>query len=310
MTTASIWMTSRRRASRELGTDAMKARVLIAGAGDIGLRLGQRLVQAGHEVYALRRNTSGLVPELQPIAADLSDPATLARVPSDLTHIAYTAAADESTEAAYQRAYVTGLANVLSLPAVGSTGFSRLVFISSTAVYAQTDGSWVDEQSETAPRHFAGQKTLQAEQLLMGSTISACALRCGGIYGPGRTRLIDQVRAGQASYDPVATQYTNRIHTDDVVGALYWLLFSEQAPPIVNGVDEEPAPRAEVLRWLAARLGAPPPTPQIPVSTTRRSSPGSKRVSGDLLRSLGYGFVYPSYREGYAMLLSGQSHSD
>lgn len=285
-------------------------RVLIAGAGDIGTRLGLRLARAGHEVFALRRSPASLPSELRPIAGDLSDSATLVEVPSDLTHIVYTAAADQATEAAYERAYVRGLANVLSLPATASSSFAKLLFISSTAVYAQSDDSWVDEQSETIPTHFAGQKTLQAEQLLRGTAFATCALRCGGIYGPGRTRLIEQVRTGQATYDPNSQQYTNRIHSEDVVGALQWLLFSERTPPIVNGVDTQPAPRSEVLRWLAERLGAatprPQPAPAEAPSSGRagRRAPGSKRVSSRLLQSLGYPFLYPSYREGYAALLA------
>ncbi len=267
----------------------------------MGTRLGLRLTDAGHEVFALRRNARDLPKRLNPISADLATASTLTSLPSGLTHLAYTAAADERTDAAYERAYVRGLKNVLA-SVRSEPALQRVVFISSTAVYAQDDDSWVTEQSVTDPRTFAGQRTLEAEAVLAQSGIDHCILRCGGIYGEGRTRLIDQVRQGLATYDPKKHQYTNRIHSDDVARALALLLLAPDATGIYNGVDEEPARRRDVLHWLSQELEVPPPSPDS-VSNSSRGA-GSKRVSCERLRALGFEFRYPSFREGYRALLA------
>ncbi len=279
----------------------MSARILIAGAGDVGIRLGKALVAQGHEVFALRRNTAALPKELHAVGADLNDPAQLGGLPAALTHVAYTAAADERSDAAYERAYVRGLSNLLSALA-GQTTLRRAVFISSTAVYAQDDDSWVTEESATEPQSFAGKRTLEAEAQLSHTNLEYAILRCGGIYGEGRTRLLDQVLAGNASYDPTKTEYTNRIHSDDVARALTLLLLHPDAGGLYNGVDTEPAPRREVLQWLAQELGAPAPRATAGRPTER--GPGSKRVSSARLQGLGYEFSYPTYREGYRALIT------
>lgn len=277
--------------------------MLIAGAGDVGVRLGFCLLRAGHHVFTLRRDTSGLPAELDPIGADLSDPESLRQLPAGLTHVVYTAAAPDSSDEAYERTYVRGLSNLMQAATRSST-LSRITFTSSTAVYAQTDGAWVDETSPTEPTHFAGLRTLEAEGVLRDSGVPHCILRCGGIYGPGRSQLVDRVRGGLAHYDPDRTQYTNRIHADDVAAALAFLTLHPDPPALVAGVDHEPAPRREVLEWLARRLGVPPPQPSATPGSQRRSE-SNKRVSSARLRALGYTFVYPTYREGYESLLTG-----
>lgn len=289
--------------------DPASSRVLIAGAGDVGIRLGLTLAAAGHEVTALRRDPDAIPRELTAIAADLCDPERLAVVvPDGLTHVAYCAAADTRSDEAYARAYVQGLSNLLSLPQIVDANLRRVAFISSTAVYAQNDDSWVDESSATEPTSFSGRRTLEAEAQLVESGLPHCVLRCGGIYGPGRTRLLDQIRAGTASYDPTRADYTNRIHVDDVVGALAFLLFHSEPSGLVVGVDHEPARRRDVLQWLASSMGATPPS----ASTTRDAArgAGSKRVSNRKLVELGYRFRYPTFRDGYGQLLQESQQPD
>jgi nucleoside-diphosphate-sugar epimerase len=259
------------------------------------------LKSEGHEVFALRRDVAKIPPAVDALAADLCDLSQLARVvPNDLTHVAYCAAADARSDEAYERAYVIGLSNVLSLRQLAHC--RRVAFISSTAVYAQDDDSWVDEASPTEPSSFSGQRTLQAEARLVASGLPYCIFRCAGIYGPGRKRLIDQVRSGAATYDPERAAYTNRIHSDDVAQALARLLQHPDADGVVLGVDDEPARRRDVLQWLATRMGAPRPTADPRAATARA---GSKRVSNRRLRGLGYEFIYPTFREGYDALLRG-----
>jgi nucleoside-diphosphate-sugar epimerase len=176
---------------------------------------------------------------------------------------------------------------------------SRILFTSSTSVYGQSRGEWVDESSPTHPRNFAGEIMLSAERLLHGSRFPSTVLRLGGIYGPGRTRLIDRVRAGEAVAVAETATYTNRIHRDDAAAAIAHLLTLPDPKATYVGVDEDPADAAEVLGWIAERLGVAlvetPASESLPV--------GSRRCRNAALLDSGFCFDYPTYREGYAALM-------
>jgi nucleoside-diphosphate-sugar epimerase len=273
------------------------ANVLIAGCGYVGTALGLELLAAGDHVWGLRRTPSHLPAGFGAIAADLSGAGTLEGLPRGLDYIVYCASADDSSDAAYVRAYVTGLERLLG--AVDRSSVRRVFFTSSTSVYAQADGQWVDESSETAPTYFSGVRTLEAEAVLRTSGLPSTTLRCSGIYGPGRTRLIDSVRQGTARS---SERFTNRIHRDDVAGAIAHLLRGEQPPELLLLSDDAPAPERDVLAFLAERLGVPAP-PQAPASTPAAARGSSKRCRNALLRATGYELRYPSYREGYAAML-------
>jgi nucleoside-diphosphate-sugar epimerase len=275
------------------------ANVLIAGCGYVGSALGLELLAAGDRVWGLRRNVSQLPAGFAAIAADLSLPGALAELPRALDYVVYCASADGSSEAAYVKAYVTGLERLLA--ALESSAVRRVFFTSSTAVYAQLDGQWVDEDSLTTPTHFSGVRLLEAEALLRSSPLPATVLRCSGIYGPGRTRLIDSVRQGTAV---ASDRFTNRIHRDDVAGAIAHLLRSESPPELLLLNDDQPAPEREVLSYLAACLGVAEPA-RAPTAGVSPGRSGVKRCSNARLRATGYQLRYPSYREGYAALLSG-----
>lgn len=281
-------------------------RMLIAGCGDLGIALGRRLAAAGSIVWGLRRSPAVLPPPLRPIAADLTDQASLADLPADLDVVVYTASAAGPSDAAYREAYLDGLANLLA--ALNATGQRprRLLFTSSTAVYAQSAGEWVDESSPTHPTHFSGRRLLEAEELLATAPIPATVVRLGGIYGPGRTRLIDAVRRGEAACEDGPPVYTNRIHRDDAAAALAHLAGLPVPEALYLGVDGDPAERCEVLRWLAARLGAPPPPVigRTEADAGGRRQRSNKRCSNARLLATGYRFRYPTFREGYAALLA------
>jgi nucleoside-diphosphate-sugar epimerase len=278
-------------------------RVLIAGCGYVGCALARRLLESGCEVFGLRRAPVGLPSGVQPIAADLSERSTLRALPRDLGSVVYAAAAGHFDKAAYKAAYVDGLRNLLAALKEQQQSPRRILFISSTAVYGQRDGEWIDEMSPTAPQGFSGRYLLEGEQLLLASRYPGLVLRLAGIYGPGRTRLIEEVKSGKARLREGPPHYTNRIHRDDCAGALQRLLDLEQPQPLYLGVDCEPADEALLLRWLAERLGVPaPPREPAPFATKFRSS-GSKRAANDRLLATGYRFLYPSFREGYGALL-------
>jgi nucleoside-diphosphate-sugar epimerase len=292
--------------------------VLMAGCGDLGTEAGLRFAAAGHRVVGWRRSPAKLPAVIEGAAADLTT-GPLPPVPADTTAVVIAVAADSATEAAYRTAYVDGLANVLdalerarqhdgvALPSL----VRRVLYVSSTAVYGDAAGGWVDESTTPEPGGFSGRILREAEELLLkrlrGTGITPIVLRLGGIYGPGRTRLIDQVRDGSAA-TPAQPRFTNRIHRDDAAAAIVHLCTMGADPdPVYLGVDDEPAELGEVQRLQAAELGITQPKSASAGDTgCGVSRGGNKRCSNRLLRSTGFEFAYPSFREGYRAILAGE----
>lgn len=204
----------------------------------------------------------------------------------------------EYSPTAYQQGYVETLRNLL--PVWQSNPPGLILLVSSTSVYHQNEGEWVDEDSLTHPEHFSGRSLLQAEGLLRGSGLPNSTVRFAGIYGPGRDFLLRQVRAGNGG----SNDYTNRIHADDCAGLLAHLLRrhwrGESLAPVYLGCDSNPEPGTEVRRWLALRIGIDPDS--LTPSPSARG--GNKRCRNRRLLESGYQLMYPSYREGYEALLA------
>lgn len=280
------------------------ARVLIAGCGDVGSALALRLQQVGHEVWGLKRNPATLPGGIAGIAADLTDPGSLTQLPPRLDYVVYTAAAGGYSEERYRAAYVDGINNVLDALQRQDQQLRRVVFTSSTSVYAQHQGEWVDETSPADAPSFSGRCLRQGETALWQGPYPATVIRFGGIYGPGRTRLLDNLRRGTATCVDDPPLYTNRIHRDDCAAALQHLLELAAPEPLYLGVDDEPAPQCEVLRWLAQRLGVPGPTAVAHAVGEAAAMRANKRCRNRRLRASGFCFCYPSYREGYGALLA------
>ncbi|MCP8686408.1 SDR family oxidoreductase [Marinobacterium sedimentorum] len=274
-----------------------KQQILIAGCGDVGSTLGLALTTAGHKVFGLRRTINQLPAGIQGIPGDLTNPASLSGALPECDILVYCAAASSHEEAGYRAAYVDGLANVLAaLPAAPRL----LLFTSSSGVYHQADGSWVDESSPTEPERFSGRIMLQAEQLALSCGINASVVRFSGIYGPGRNQLINQVRSGLGA-PATPAHYSNRIHRDDCAGVLKHLidlhLLDKPLEPVYLASDDAPAALHEVTQWLAGELG-------LEISETRPTRRGgSKRCRNTRLKACGYRFIYPDFRSGYRALL-------
>lgn len=277
-------------------------RVLVAGCGYVGCGLGERLARDGHAVVGVRRDPSGVPSAITPFAGDLSDPKSLRDLPGPFDVVFYTAGSSAHTDEAYRGAYVDGLRNVLEAIGRQPTPPKRVIFTSSTAVYAQTDGNWVDEDSPTEPDGFSGKRMLEAEQLLAASPFETIAVRLGGIYGPGRTGLIDRVRRGEARREKDRVRYINLIHFDDIVGSLVHLMSMHEPERIYLGVDDEPQEYNALVEWLAMRVGVPTP-PFSDEPQTRGRAAHNRRCSNRRLRQSGYSSIVPSARIGYASLI-------
>ncbi|MGH8493195.1 MAG: SDR family oxidoreductase [Moraxellaceae bacterium] len=273
------------------------AKVLIVGCGDVGSRLALRLVADGHGVYALRRSAAQLA-GVHMLQGDVTEPASL-QLPSGLDAVFVLLAPGDSSIDAYRRVYFEGTQHLLA--ALAGQKLMRLFWVSSSSVYGQVDGSWLDEAAPPAPSSPTAQLLLQSEHLLQNAAWPSTVVRFAGIYGPGRLRLPRWVESGR-EVQAVPPAWTNRIHVEDCAGLLAFL-FAKQCSgtnlaSLYIGVDDEPAPQHEVLDWLADRMGLPH------VAHVSRPGAGSnKRLSNRRISALGYQMQFPGYRRGYAAVM-------
>ncbi|UPK75327.1 hypothetical protein MU582_01435 [Nocardioidaceae bacterium SCSIO 66511] len=272
--------------------------VLIAGCGDLGTEAGLRFASSGLRVYGVRRSPHKLPPEIIGIGSDLS--CEVPDVPPETEVVVMSTTADRRTERAYRAAYIDALLNLLDGLRRARTYPRRFLLVSSTSVYGSNDG-WIDEDTPTTPTVGTAAILRDAETLLQRRMPQATLLRLAGLYGPGRTRLVDQVRNGSAVLSG-PDRWTNRIHRDDAAAAIVHLSTMNPEPdPVYIGVDREPAARGAVLRFVADELDIALP----PDASQGSVRPEGKRCRNDRLIASGLQYRYPTYREGYRAILAG-----
>lgn len=269
--------------------------LLLIACGDLGAGVAELALAAGWRVAALRRDISQLPAGVHGIAVDLQDAEAIAGLGElKARYHLYTLTPFGRGPAAYEAAFSRAFPALLaSLPAP-----KRALFVSSTSVYGQSEGEWIDESSRAEPRADNGRMILAAEQALAAMDYSSSVIRFGGIYGRGEGMLLNKVREGRCD-DPALPRFTNRIHRSDCVAALWHLLQLEALEPVYLGVDSSPATNAEVQQWLAAELGVD--YAFVPGQEPRA---GSKRCSNARLLASGLSLQYPDYRAGYHAALS------
>lgn len=279
------------------------ARVLVVGTGDIGGHLATDMAAQGHQVWGLRRSEKPIGEGVQLITADVSEVESLLDLPTELDIVVYSIASPDFSQEGYHKYYYQGLRNLLNALKVAGQTPKRVFFVSSTSVYHQMEGEWVDENTETNPVNFSGREMLAAENALMEDSVPGTVVRLSGLYGPGRLRMIEQARHGHHC-DPEPEVWTNRIHRDDAVGSLLFLI--KQAlddQPLENiylATDHEPATLYDVLEWLKDRIGDVEPDVEMN-SVTRRAN---RRCKNQRLLDAGYQFKYESYQQGYDKILT------
>jgi len=277
------------------------ARILVVGTGDIGGHLAAKLADAGHDVFGVRRSDKPVAEGVTVISADVADPETLTGLPDNIDILVYSVAAPVFSKEGYHNYYVKGLKNILKK--LKGQDVKHAFFVSSSSVYHQMNGEWVDEASETSPSSFAGKEMLAAEDALLKAAIPGTVVRFTGIYGPGRTRMIEQARHG-GYCDPEPAVWTNRIHRDDCVGVLEFMvnkaLAGEQLDNVYLATDDEPATLFDVLEWMKDRIGEVDPDKDVG-EVSRRAN---RRCSNKRLLELGYEFKYTNYRDGYDVMLT------
>ncbi|NGP54524.1 SDR family oxidoreductase [Thioalkalivibrio sp. XN8] len=203
---------------------------------------------------------------------------------------------------------LTGHGRILAgLPTLGWTAL-----LSTTGVYGDTRGTWIDESAPTDPRTPGNERRVACEERWLAW---GCAhgrpvqiFRLPGIYGPHRSPFA-RLRTGEARRIVKPGQVFNRIHVDDIVAALLLAMRAPRAGPVFHLADDEPAPADEVLTHAAALLGLPPP-PAVPYDAAdlppmaRHFYEECKRLSnGRVRQELGFVPRYPTYREGLAAIL-------
>ena len=283
-------------------------RILIVGCGYVGLPLGAALTRQGHEVFGLRRNPeAGAVLEaagVKPLFGDIGRPTDLARLPSRFDWVVNTVSSSRGGADDYRLIYLEGTRHLIEWLAPAPP--LKFVYTSSTSVYAQNDGSVVDEASATEPDTGTSRVLLETEQVLLAAArerrFPAVILRLAGIYGPGRGHYFKQFVAKQTILADSGQRMLNMIHRDDVVGAIIAALARGRAGEIYNAVDDEPVRQGEFLRWLAQKLDRPMPlAAEENGAVPRKRGLTNKTVSNRKLRTaLGYQLKFPSFREGYA----------
>ncbi|VFR17986.1 Nucleoside-diphosphate-sugar epimerases [plant metagenome] len=271
-------------------------RILIAGCGDVGLRAARLLASRGAQVWGLRRSLPPGPAPLSWIAADLRQPATLAALPPGITHLAYLPTPGARSPEAYRGVFIDGLRNLMA--ALDPATLRRVVLVSSTAVYGEHEGAWVDELTPTGPLSFNGDILCEAEAWLAAQPVPSVSLRLAGLYGPGRLQLIARLREGRARAPRHPVHWANRMHVDDAAGALAHLLSLPDPAPVYLGCDDTPLPLHELYAALAEMAGAP-----APGEGPAPGAVGSKRLSNARLRASGYALRWPDARQGYAALL-------
>jgi nucleoside-diphosphate-sugar epimerase len=183
--------------------------------------------------------------------------------------------------------------------------------LSTTGVYGEHEGGWVDEESALAPVNDRSRWRAAAEAAWLASGLPVQVFRLAGIYGPGRSAL-DRLRAGRAQRVVKDGQVFSRIHVDDVAAALVASMARPDPGRVYNLADDEPAPPEDVIAFAAGLLGLPVP-PEVPfeqaeMSEMARSFWGeSKRVSNARAKAeLGLGPIHPDYRAGLRAILAAE----
>jgi nucleoside-diphosphate-sugar epimerase len=278
---------------------------LIVGCGYLGRRVGRLLSGRVERVFGTTRSAAR-ASELaawgvEPVVADVLDPDSLRRLP-EAERVLYCVGFDRSASVPLRAVAVDGLTNVLN--ALSATT-ARLTYVSSTGVYGQTDGSWIDEASPASPRSESGRASLEAEATALrwgvetGRAVSV--VRFSGLYGPGRVIRRALLERGEPiPGDP--DHFLNLIHIDDAAVAAVAVLGRGAPGRIYLASDDRPVTRRDYYTLAARRLGAP--APRFEPSGTERGESNKRVANHRIKQELGLRLAYPDVTSGLAAALS------
>ena len=283
---------------------------LVVGCGYLGRRVAKMLVDRGETVYGTTRSLGRGIElsrlGVEAMVCDVLVPDSLARLP-EVDRVLYCVGFDRSKGVPISTVYVDGLSHFLEKLS-HKTGC--LVYVSSTGVYGQEDGSWVDEESPAVPTNDSGRACLEAERLVREfeaeSGVAATVVRYSGLYGPGRIIRREALLAGT----PIAAdpdRFLNMIHVDDAARAAVGLLDESEQGGLYLASDDRPLTRREFYAITAQALGAPEPRFEPPAPGGDETN---KRVScKKLRRALRLKWRYPDVTTGLPAAVAETSAS-
>jgi nucleoside-diphosphate-sugar epimerase len=276
----------------------MSQNLLIFGLGYSGRAIALAAIAAGIPTTITSR-TPAPEPGLTIIPFDAAGPAI-----ADATHLITTAAPDDQGDPVLRR-YARQI--------TGSKNLKYIGYLSTTGVYGNRDGAWVDEDSAPAPKSPRALRRVEAEAAWSNFPVTVDLFRLAGIYGPGRS-MFDDLRAGTARRVVKPGHLFGRIHRDDIAQGVLKAM-QRNAPPgvsIFNFSDDEPAASTDVVVEAARLLNVPPPDPVPYEQAAAKMSPmaltfwaENRRVSNTKTKAaLNLAWRYPTYREGLAAILA------
>lgn len=265
-------------------------KLLVIGAGYLGEEILRQFKAAGWDVIGAALSGGENL-----IACDVSDSAAVSMLP-DADAIIHCAASGRGGEDAYRKVYLNGCENLIR-----RFPHSKIAFTSSSSVYAQQEGEWVTEESETIPDRETGNLLLAAEKCVTDA--GGVVARLAGIYGPNRSVLLRKFKDGEAVIEEDGRRYINQIHRDDAASALLHLYSLTEFPAgqVFNVCDSESLTQLEVYQGLADIFGKDIP-PSGPRDLNRKRGWTHKQVSNAKLMATGWQPKYPSFLDAVESL--------
>lgn len=277
--------------------------VLILGCGDIGTRVGLSLLERNWRVAAARRNPEQLPGQFDRYEVNLIDPASFAGLNTVAPDYVVVTPTPQSYDPAGYQAGFAGVAKTLASQK-WIAQCRRVIWVSSTRVYSESDGGWVDEHSPLNLDEPQASSMIAGEAAIRRAS-TATIIRPAGVYGDPQGMLMRRIRAGEGG--ATGALYGNRIHRVDLSRLIVHCLerdhAGESVPPTVVGADHDQTPTHEIEDWLADQIGV---TLIRPSHSSR--SRAHRRCLNALLERIGFTFSYPTWRQGYRAALDASAN--
>ena len=249
----------------------------------------------------MRRQPQNLSEGIVPLAANVTDANQLATIlEQGFDVVVVTLTPNGFTEQAYRESYVQGARALGKAISAADRKPDLVIWVSSTSVYGNNNGDWVDEETPPDPQSFSGTLLLEAEHIIAELPCQQSIVRFSGIYGPGRTRMLGQIKAGKGR-PALPPQWSNRIHSDDCAGVLCHLIELYAAGEAIDNLylatDSAPVAQHDLRCWMAGIM-------QVELEDEIVQQKAVRRCSNQRLLDSGYSLIYPSYKEGYLQLMA------
>jgi len=277
------------------------AKILIIGCGNIGGALAKQLVMQGHQVTGLKRKPPTTRTAVSYIKGDVTNQKVFDGLTLDFDQVIYILSPGGNGFEGYKAVFETGASNTLkAFKDAGSN--PAFIFVSSSRVYGQQAGEWINEESPTKPTDERGKILLAAEKQFLAFNDRTTIVRFSGIYGRSNY-FVNQLKTG-VGIQKEPPYYTNRIHHEDCVRALAFIINKksngDKLRSIYLATDNDPATKWDVASFLAQSLTLPKPT----ALSVEKSASSNKRLENKRLMEEGFEFKSKSYKDGYSELFN------